>query len=58
MSTTPSTMMSVVTMLETAMATVETISPSSVLTSAPKSSSALRAAGALRLVMLPVTKAR
>ena len=58
MRSTPRTMISVVTMLETAMAMVETISPSSVLISSPTSSSALSAAGALRFVILPVTKAR
>ena len=51
-------MIRVVTMLDTAMAMVETISPSSLLMSAPTSSRALMAAGALRFVMLPVTKAR
>ena len=57
-SSTPSTIMSVVMILETAMAMVETISPSSVLMSAPTMSRAFSAAGALRFVILPVTNAR
>ena len=55
---TPRMMIRVVTMLDTAMAMVETISPSSELTDTSACSRALRATGSFRLAMLPVTKDR
>ena len=57
-STTPSRMISVVTMLDTAMAMVEMISPSSLLALTPARSIASSAQGSLRLEMLPVTNER
>ena len=57
-SMTPTIIMAVVTMLETAMATVDTTSPSSELTFTPACSRALSATGSLRLEILPVTKDR
>ena len=57
-SSTPRMMMSVVTMLDTAMETVETISPSSELAFTSACSRALRATGSFKLEMLPVTKDR
>ena len=58
MSSTPRMMIKVVTMLDTAIAIVEMISPSSELMLTSACSSALSATGSLRLEMLPVTKER
>ena len=58
MSTTPTKIISVVTMLDTAMAMVEMTSPSSLLDLTPARSMASRAQGSFRLEMLPVTKDR
>ena len=55
---TPTMMISVVTMLDTAMAMVEMTSPSSELGLTSACSSALSATGSLRFEMLPVTKDR
>ena len=57
-SSTPRQMMTIVTMLETAMATVETISPSSVRMLALVCSRAFSATGSFKFEMLPVTKLR
>ena len=58
MQMTPTMMIRVVTMLETAMAMVEITSPSSELAETPFCSRAFRAQGSFRLEMLPVTKPR
>ena len=58
MSTTPTIIISVVTMLDTAMAMVEMISPSSLLDLTPARSIASRAQGSLRFEILPVTNDR
>ena len=57
-SSTPAAMMTVVTMEEVAMATVEISSPSSLPASTPALCMALSAQGTLRLERLPVTKPR
>ena len=57
-SATPSAMISIVTMLETAVEMVEMISPSSLLALTPASSIHEIAHGTLRLDRLPVTNAR
>ena len=55
---TPRMMITVVTILETAMAMVDTTSPSSLLALTPFCSSALMAQGSFKLEILPVTKLR
>ena len=55
-STTPKMIMMVVTMLDTAMAMVDTTSPSSELALTPFCSKAFSAQGSFKLEMLPVTK--
>ena len=57
-SATPSAMISIVTMLETAVEMVEIISPSSLLALTPASSMHEIAQGTLRLERLPVTNPR
>ena len=58
MQMTPMRIITVVTMLDTAMAMVEMISPSSLEALTPFCSRAFRAQGSFRLEMLPVTKLR